>query len=68
MLHAEAVPQTREVKQSQMKIIYMITFVSRYPIPDKEHEIPGADINIDQDMEFISWALLNPHGEPFFVM
>merc|ERR1719312_928161 len=27
----------------------------RYPTPDKEHEIPGADLNNNQDMEFISW-------------
>jgi len=40
----------------------------RYPIPDKEHEIPGTDINNNQDMEFISWAILSPSGKPFFVM
>lgn len=41
---------------------------SRYLIPDKEHEIPGADLNNNQDMDFISWALLDPNGEPYFVM
>ena len=42
--------------------------ISRYLTPDKEHEIPGADLNNNQDMNFISWALLDPNGEPFFVM
>ena len=41
---------------------------SRYHVPDKEYEIPGNDINNTKDMEFINWALMNPDGEPFFVM
>ena len=29
-------------------------YTSRFP--DKEHQFPGAEVNINQDMEFNSWA------------
>ena len=36
-------------------------------IPDKEHQIPGAQINNDKDMKMIAWALLDQVSWPSFV-